>query len=66
MSECEEKGDSNLPWIQYKEKCYYVTPDVIDQRQSWASAESFCKQNGGFLVSIHTINELNFITSRVT
>jgi hypothetical protein len=54
-----------LPWIQYKEKCYYATPDVVAERQTWAAAESFCKRNGGFLLSIHTLNELRFVLSSV-
>ena len=64
-TECEEKGDSNLPWVQYKEKCYYASSDKPSEYLSWQSAESFCKQNGGFLVSIHSVNELRFVLSKV-
>jgi hypothetical protein len=59
--DCEEKGDSKLDWFQYNKKCYYPNPTL----SSWQSSEAFCKQNGGFLVSIHSRNELFFLTSRV-
>ena len=65
MTECEEKGNSNLPWVQYQQKCYYASSDTSSQYLTWQSADAFCKQNGGFLVSIHSRNELNFITSKV-
>ena len=65
VSECEDKGNSLLPWIQYKEKCYYASPFVTAERKSWAAAGALCKQNGGFLVSIHTLDELRFILSKV-
>ena len=65
VTDCENKGDSNLDWIQYNQKCYYTSPDTVAQYVSWYAAESFCKQNGGFLVSIHSRNELNFISSKV-
>ena len=65
VTDCEEKGNSNLPWVQYKEKCYYASSDRSSDYLTWQSAEAFCKQNGGFLVSIHSRNELNFISSRV-
>jgi hypothetical protein len=65
VTECENKGNSTLPWIQYKEKCYYATPDIVLERSTWAAAESFCRKNGGFLLSIHTLNELRFVTSKV-
>ena len=66
VTECEDKGNSTLPWIQYNEKCYYATsPDIASERLTWAESEAFCKSNGGFLVSIHNQNELRFITSKV-
>jgi len=65
VTECENKGDSTLAWIQYKEKCYYASPDVQTQWLSWKSAEAVCKSNGGFLVSIHSLNELRFVSSKV-
>ena len=61
VTDCEEKGNSKLDWYQYNQKCYFPSPDV----NSWQSAEAFCKQNGGFLVSIHNKNELFFLTSKV-
>jgi hypothetical protein len=61
VTDCEEKGNSNLDWLQYDQKCYYFSSNEL----TWQSAESFCKQNGGFLVSIHNRNENNLISSRV-
>ena len=61
MTTCEDKGNSNLDWLQYDQKCYYFSTSDA----TWQSAESFCKQNGGFLVSLHNRNENNLIASRV-
>ncbi len=65
VTECKDKGNSILPWVQYGEKCYYASSDSASQYLTWQSAEAYCKQNGGFLVSIHSRNELNFLTSKV-
>jgi hypothetical protein len=65
VTTCEETGDSKLPWVQYRQKCYYGSSAKENDYLSWQSAESFCKENGGFLVSIHSLNELRFILSRV-
>ncbi len=65
MTECEDKGNSTLDWVQYREKCYFSSPDKSTEYLTWSSAESFCKKNGGFLVSIHSLNELRFIATKV-
>ena len=65
VTKCEDVGDSKLDWVQYREKCYYASPSNGLEYLTWQSAESFCKENGGFLVSIHSLNELRFILSRV-
>jgi hypothetical protein len=65
VTECENKGDSELNWVQYRNKCYYSSPYIESQYLSWQDADSFCKQEGGFLVSIHSLNELQFINSKV-
>ena len=66
VTECEVKGDeSDLNWVQYKNKCYYASPNIPSQWQSWHSADTFCKDFGGFLVSIHSLNENRFLTSKV-
>jgi hypothetical protein len=61
VAECENKGTSSLDWVQYGEKCYYFSNNEL----TWQSAESFCKQNGGFLVSVHSNNEHGLMSSRV-
>ena len=67
VTECEDKGGSSLDWVQYKEKCYYTSQDSpIANYVSWQEAETFCKRNGGFLVSVHSLNELGFLASKVT
>ena len=65
VSKCEDVGDSKLNWVQYRDKCYYASPSDELDYVSWQKAESFCKENGGFLVSIHDVDELTFILSRV-
>ena len=51
--------------MQYREKCYYTSPDRTTEYQTWQGAESICKKNGGFLVSIHSTNEHRFVSSKV-
>ena len=60
--ECEDKSGSELNWIQYAGKCYYVSSEKIE---TWRTADKFCKNNGGFLVSIHSQSTLNFLKSKV-
>ena len=60
MTTCEQKGNSKLDWLQYDQKCYYFS----STESTWQSAESLCKQEGGFLVSIQWIETMNSIHSR--
>ena len=65
VTECENKGDSELNWIQYRNKCYYSSPYIESQFLSWQDADSFCRQEGGYLVSVHSVTEVQFINSKV-
>ena len=60
-SQCDDKGNSTLNWFQYGQKCYYINTAGF----TWQSAERFCNQNGGFLISIHSVNELKFFSTIV-
>jgi hypothetical protein len=50
-TECENKGNSTVNWVQYREKCYYTSPNIESLYRTWQSAESFCNTNGGYLAS---------------
>ena len=65
MTTCEDKGNSTLNWFQYNQKCYFTSANIFSQYLTWRNAEKFCNNNGGFLVSIHSINEQRFVTSKV-
>ena len=66
VTQCENSGDSKINWVQYRDKCYYASPAASLEWLSWSSAEAFCKQEGGFLVSMHSVNDMRFILSRVS
>jgi hypothetical protein len=65
VTECENKEDSDLNWVQYQDKCYYSSTNIESEFRSWQDAERFCNQNGGFLVSIHNQNENRFLSAKV-
>lgn len=54
-----------MNWFQYNQKCYFTSANIFSQYLTWRNAEKFCNANGGFLVSIHSISEQRFITSKV-
>ena len=60
VTDCEDKGNSNLDWVQFEQKCYYSSPDVESQWLTWQSAEAVCKRNGGFLGWLRVNFDLHF------
>ena len=51
----------NDDWKFFEDRCYYFSPDSM----TWWNAEGHCKENGGYLVSIHDENTNNFIKGQV-
>ncbi|CAH1796015.1 unnamed protein product [Owenia fusiformis] len=52
----------NDRWLRYNDKCYYFSNRT--EQFSWYNARRFCQQQGADLVSIHDIQESNFIYSQ--
>jgi len=61
--ECQ--NNTNYNWTLYKNKCYYVSKGVEDEKLSWLKSRDFCRNIGGDLLSIHTVDELAYVTSIV-
>jgi C-type mannose receptor len=55
-----------LNWIQYQDKCYWISSGIDDQKLSWFKAKEFCNSNGGYLVSVHSPRELEFVIRQVS
>lgn len=58
-SPCARKGGSSpLDWVHHQGYCYtYYDSEIF----TWGGAKMFCQDNGAFLVSIHSLDEMNFI-----
>ena len=54
------RSDNNVVLAQYGEYCYELKKG---SSETWDSAESTCRLNGGHLVQIRNADEQNFITS---
>ncbi|KAG1664762.1 Macrophage mannose receptor 1 [Nymphon striatum] len=61
---CPDKRDN---WYSFNGYCYYSSHlDTMQLRtKGWESARSFCKDNGGDLVSIHSDYDTDFILKLV-
>lgn len=58
-------GD-DTDWVFKNGYCYlFKTITDISEAKSWHEAERFCNQNGGYLASIHSRDDSNFILSVV-
>ncbi|CAH1796584.1 unnamed protein product [Owenia fusiformis] len=51
----------NDDWKSYNGKCYYVGKGGDDETLSWFAADQFCHDNGGYLASVHSDDDNNFI-----
>lgn len=59
IPECRrEKSSPLITWRYYDGYCYvlYQTRGL-----SWDTAKSFCKDNGAFLASLHSLDEIDFL-----
>ncbi|CAB1436207.1 unnamed protein product, partial [Pleuronectes platessa] len=56
-----QRGNCPMFWYSFNNRCYkYVATE-----QSWADAEFHCVSQGANLVSIHSLEEENFITALI-
>ncbi|XP_053302118.1 lactose-binding lectin l-2 [Pleuronectes platessa] len=56
-----QRGNCPMFWFSFNNRCYkYVATE-----QSWADAEFHCVSQGTNLVSIHSLEEENFITALI-
>ena len=60
---CAPDGDS---WKFYGDRCYFFSGiEPEPEAASWYSAQSWCNDNGGHLVSIHDEDMQAFIIGQV-
>ncbi|XP_038077198.1 lymphocyte antigen 75-like [Patiria miniata] len=54
-------------WILRGDSCYYFSSvtDAAEGRRSWDGAEQWCNQKGGNLISIHGMDEQDFVNLKV-
>ncbi|XP_063953416.1 macrophage mannose receptor 1-like isoform X1 [Lytechinus pictus] len=55
-------------WVLFQDYCYFFSGGLTssDKRLGWNDANSYCMQRGGYLVSLHSTNENNFLQSMLT
>ncbi|XP_061444611.1 C-type mannose receptor 2 isoform X2 [Rhineura floridana] len=61
LRESEVKIDCDPSWQPYQSNCYRL----ISEKKSWPDAKRTCLRSEGDLVSIHTLNELEFVTKQI-
>ena len=54
-------------WVLFQSYCYFFSGGLTgsDARMGWGDANSYCMERGGYLVSLHSTNENNFLQSMV-
>lgn len=52
-------------WVEYDDRCYYITQNVEEADFTWYEAQNWCMENGGDLISIHTYEETELVYSMV-
>uniref|UniRef100_A0A670J2K5 C-type mannose receptor 2 n=1 Tax=Podarcis muralis TaxID=64176 RepID=A0A670J2K5_PODMU len=55
------KVDCDPSWQPFQTNCYRL----ISEKKSWPDAKKTCLRSEGDLVSIHTLNELEFVTKQI-
>ncbi|XP_049890227.1 lactose-binding lectin l-2-like [Epinephelus moara] len=56
-----QRGTCPMFWFNFNSRCY----KYVATRMTWADAELHCVSEGANLVSIHSLNEHNFVKSLV-
>ncbi|XP_053303471.1 lactose-binding lectin l-2 [Pleuronectes platessa] len=56
-----QRGHCPMFWSSFNNRCY----KYVSTGQSWADAELYCVSQGANLVSIHSLDEHNFITNMI-
>ncbi|XP_038058027.1 macrophage mannose receptor 1-like [Patiria miniata] len=59
-----EGGHCPTGWLARGDYCYYTQNPSTDML-TWTEADAYCNNLGGYLASIHSIEENNFIRSRL-
>uniref|UniRef100_A0A670J1X4 C-type mannose receptor 2 n=1 Tax=Podarcis muralis TaxID=64176 RepID=A0A670J1X4_PODMU len=61
LLESDVKVDCDPSWQPFQTNCYRL----ISEKKSWPDAKKTCLRSEGDLVSIHTLNELEFVTKQI-
>ncbi|CAB1436203.1 unnamed protein product [Pleuronectes platessa] len=56
-----QRGNCPLFWYSFNNRCY----KYVSTQMTWADAELYCVSQGANLVSIHSLEEENFITALI-
>ncbi|XP_053302128.1 lactose-binding lectin l-2-like [Pleuronectes platessa] len=56
-----QRGNCPMFWFSFNNRCY----KYVSTEQSWADAEFHCVSQGANLVSIHNLDEQNFIKALI-
>ena len=52
-------------WEELGEMCYYFSSIVEETTLTYYESQDWCLRNGGHLISIHDMEEVNFILNKV-
>ena len=61
--ECPNNQDGQYNWTLYRQKCYYASTGIGQEKANWYDSREFCRSIGGDLLSIHTIYDLQYTAS---
>ncbi|XP_071507011.1 macrophage mannose receptor 1-like [Diadema antillarum] len=55
-------------WVLFQDNCYFFSGGLSGTtgRMDWSSANDYCMERGGYLVSIHSTPENNFLVQMLT
>ncbi|KAM9839148.1 macrophage mannose receptor 1 [Aulostomus maculatus] len=55
------KGGCAPEWLAFRGKCY----KFVEEKKNWQDARTYCKNQGGNLVSITNVHEQAFVTTQI-
>ncbi|XP_060948774.1 lactose-binding lectin l-2-like [Limanda limanda] len=56
-----QRGNCPMFWFSFNNRCY----KYVSTQMTWAAAELYCVKEGANLVSIHSLDEDNFVRSLI-
>ena len=61
FEECPNNGQYNF--TIFRDKCYYASTGLGEEKLNWVEARDFCRNAGGDLLSIHTQYDLQYVAT---